>query len=337
MRVIVSEKVAELFKSMSQEKLLEIETPVQNIRRRPKRHSIDNTHMSPSSINFTTAPVSPNHFRTINIKHKKITVPKNISEKYNNDHQDGSGRLLPNVYLSLNNDNSKSSAFSSIKNHTEDTSLNKIQYSLKDLIKKDTLKNMTTQMKQEREMKNKLSDINENNFRSPYKEKDFMREIKEKMEKKVSLDKVNLIHYITHKSKISENFVKQLSTFNEERMNKLNKICQIINHREEKQHLFENEIKNIIQGQLQAETEDYKKQLARMSGDLHGIDELLKKNKKFDDKRERYVYIHRDIKNKFWDKYGVERLYSPTKRRSCSKTIDVSSNGQSVNISKLLS
>jgi hypothetical protein len=323
MRIIISEKGAELMRSMSKEKVEK-----DDINRSLEFQKIQRTRMSnrydPSLHSHTLDSLSKSSkIKVLDVKQKKVHIPKNISEKYNNDAEDGNGRLLPNVYLSLNTLNLSNSP----RNHTisnnetyTDHTLNTVsQYSpksfrIRELLKDNTMREMEKDVKQASAVRNRLSRVDEGNFRVPFRDPDYLKDIRTSIEKEVPIENINLIHYLSLKNNVSENFIKQLYSYDQERMKKVNKFCQILVHNQGKEHLLDNEIKTKIQGKNLKELEDYKKSLARMNNDLGVSNIILKNNTRFNDKKEKYFFIHGDIQSKYWDRYKIDNLHSPRRR-----------------------
>ena len=79
--------------------------------------------------------------------------------------------------------------------------------------------------------------ISNKNFRTNYAEKDVIVELFEKLDVEIDINMINLIKYLHNKEKVSENFIKQFDNFSEEKLNKLNKICQILDFNSDRQKI----------------------------------------------------------------------------------------------------
>ena len=75
--------------------------------------------------------------------------------------------------------------------------------------------------------------ITEDKFRTDYGEKDVIEDLLDKLDVEIDSNKINLIKYLYGKKEVSEKFIKQFELFSEKKLNKLNKICQIISYKKE--------------------------------------------------------------------------------------------------------
>jgi len=121
-------------------------------------------------------------------------------------------------------------------------------------------------------MKDKLSFVTEDKFRSYFKDKTENQLFKEKVEKKIGSDKVNMIKYLNTKSNLSHQFLNKLSEFNENKMSRVNKIAQKV---------FDNDEKNLLFKKIVKEKIDLKKRkdLTEFKDEFDELDNYLVKNK----------------------------------------------------------
>ena len=158
------------------------------------------------------------------------------------------------------------------------------------------------------------NNVNSFNFRSKYENK---RETMENLDLLVNFpinsDKTNLIKYFNQKKSIAPFYFKNLLRYDELQMYKLNKICKVLLDKKEnefrenkkKEENNYNKDKTINQ-----KSKENLESLARIMKKTNGIlDVYLHKivvNEKM--RKEDYEYVTSKFKQKYWDKYDVDRF-----------------------------
>ena len=99
-------------------------------------------------------------------------------------------------------------------------------------------------------MKNKLSKVDENKFRSIYKIKTDLEKLDDILSfPKINSNKISLIRYLNNCKKIKPKILETLVKSNKEKINKLDKLAEVIMNEDENQKLqnsiIQNKIKNI--------------------------------------------------------------------------------------------
>ena len=114
--------------------------------------------------------------------------------------------------------------------------------------------------------------------------------------------------YLNEDNDISNNFIKQLSHFNDEKFRKLNKICQKI-------FLFKNKNKNLKNNIKEKLNEDnikinntYKNRLNELKKDLEKSKSILSFEYPKYNKKDRYINQYRKAE-KDWVRYDTERYF----------------------------
>lgn len=319
MRILVTQTGNDLIKAMSKEHYQESE------KKKELERSRIHTYGSGSTRDKSELTILDKNFpilsKSVKIKQKKIQLPKYISEKYNTE-VDGENSLIPvsKLYVSLDSNgytNCKNNSLNDSPNRSLNQSVNylKEDYTLKEIIPQKVYKDLEKTIIKETEVKNKQSKINESNMRIPFRNyKDILRDIEDKAEKKIKADKINLIHYLNTKNKISENFIRQIAKFDDERINKINKISQIFSHSQERDKILKKIIKSKIKSTHSKEVDNYKKTLANMGSQNLLREEIFRRNERPVDDKERYKYIHEEVK-KHWEKFNVNHLVNPIRAK----------------------
>ena len=275
----------------------------------------------------------------INVKQIKVTLPKNISEKYNQPDDTGGNTdnaslnnskiisqnevtnfiinpafaNLNNGVNNLNNANLHSRSAAEINSiHSYSQGGNNLfsireEYSLKEILNVGVISEMKAKLRRDHSYKHKEG--NESYLRSPEKSINaVLADVNDRVNAKIKADKVNLIYYLNSKKKVSEVLINKLSSFDEERMIRVNKICQKVAQSSEKDLVFHKIIQNKIQAKNIKEKDDYRKTLIRMENDVKKEGQILQNNIRPPDDKERYYYLHKEFQKK-WERYKVNHLF----------------------------
>jgi hypothetical protein len=254
-------------------------------------------------MDLTTISIQDLNIATqVQIKQRKLNIPKNITEKYNNgDYQ------LPGLDIKRKSTMKPDQSFlpaSSLMN----TNTLRTKHSMKDILNETTYKKLKSTAVKDKAMKDKLSRITENQFRTVYDDKTYIEKIEEKLQKKINPDRINFIRYLKDKTAISETLVKTIADYDEEKINRVNKICQIVFHNEERGQLFKEIIKEKLQTQRERERVEYKTSIENMGRHITGLRTVLKSYEKKVSDKERYRDIHNDTVKKYWSRYKPEKF-----------------------------
>lgn len=339
MRIIVTNVGNEIMNNMSQEIIKERELKILeslNIENKNNQSRYQKSYKKISTMSLVNSSSQSNLFnnkqidapinlKSIRVNQKKLNIPKNISEKYNQSNA-SQGELLP-ITTIANEKERENIRRQTIRKFTIGNSLNlsafsptkestNNEYSIKEILPKNTFNNMIKSMRTNEEIKNNLSRVDEKNFRSKFKDHDYIEDILIKADKKINSEKTNLIRYLNKKEKISEHFIKKISDYDNERLMKLNKACQQFIVNEEKEKIFTKLIQEKVKNNALKENEDYKKSLLSMEKDILGIEQKLSEFKKPVDDKEKYVFIHKETERKYWERYHVNNYsLSPLQRK----------------------
>lgn len=336
MRIIVTEKGNELLRSyeaadrICKEPLLnthikETLTP-RNARSEFYKNQISNHSSGGKKIN-RIAIISDRYgtnsgvaTKMISVQQMKITLPKNISEKYNQS-EDGtvntaSGSLnnskiisnheIPNL---LSNQQIQGLNMNTIiTNSAASLPAIREEYSLREIIPRQVVHEMKARIKKDFEYKYKDGIKSETNLRSPVRSYDsIIKDVNSRINTKIKTDKINLIYYLNNKKKVSENLINKISSYDDERISRANKICQKVAQGNEQDKVFKKIIENKMIAHKSKEIDDYRNTLVHMEAAVKKEAQILDKNKRNPDDKERYYYIHKEFQKK-WDKYKVHHL-----------------------------
>jgi hypothetical protein len=282
--------------------------------------------------------------KEIQIKQKKLNIPKNVTERYNltSDSKNNSlTKILPMpVMIKKDLETFDQTNYGGTLNSTSPHSRNK--FTLKEVLDENSVKLLKTNYIQDKRMKDKLSRVDEMKFRSNYESKNFLEKLDEKLSRKINPDRINLIRYLNEKDQVSEVLIKKIADYDEEQINKINKICQIVLHNNERSKLF----KDIIQEKLTAlknrEKIEYKSYIENMGKNMQGFSSVLQNYEKKVNNKEKYRDIHNDIVKNHWQKHNVDRIarrtnFRSTQNLSSFNDFNTQTKDKDFNISKMIS
>lgn len=358
MRIIITEQGGELIKSLGQEKLMQtIQHKNQNNFLSPKSkldesNSFDINQRKTSSNGINKILDNMKNIKMIEIKSKKLSIPKNIAEKYNEIRLEETS-LLPvlhkkiaknidqrnSIYKSPNsnfnskaiketdddannqlntksNDNKETMDTdpsmkmpNSLKiNANQEDDFMRTSYKMKEIINDAALDNIKNNIIYDVTMKNRLTNVVQTNFRSPFLTPDEkLIDIESALDKKIKSDKANIIQYLNSKNCLSPKFIKSLSNYDEEKILRLNKICQRVINQEGRDEDLKLKINGVIENMHMIQKAEYKRQMSMMEIEVKNIKNICEKYPKRNNK-EKYENLLFDIKKKYWDKFNVDKL-----------------------------
>ncbi len=238
--------------------------------------------------------------KRIQLSTTKISFPKDFAHRYEDN--DTSSTIIDSFNLpSLSNSMSQNGVnlnFSSSK-----------LFSLKEIIPVNKINKMKIQILKEKKMKDKLSKINENNFRSIYFPKTEFESFDELLSyPKINSDKRGLIKYLNESQNTQPIILKNLIHSNSTKLNKMNKMSQVLFLNKDKEKQLNLNIKKKIKNELIHETDELKQNIDLMKTKIDVFKETMDKYNKRIDFKENIKEIHRDLKNKIWTRYNFKRF-----------------------------
>ena len=275
------------------------------------------------------------NLRVLEIKNKKLSIPKDIQEKYNEVRHDETS-LLPKLHTNIQKSfqkeqptmqntaedfggtestrentegpSSNQKNGNSMRNSSGNVNIMQSSYRIKDVITDETYAMMKNNITKEVNLKNKLASVVSINFRNPFlTPMTRINDIEASLRTKIKSDKSSIIQYLNTKEILSPKLVKKIAKYDEEKFERLNKICQRVSNNDIEEIERKHRINGIIENHHQTEIADYKKRMNEMEKEVSGIKSICDKYPKRDD-REKYENLLYDMKKKHWDKRDFTRL-----------------------------
>ena len=237
--------------------------------------------------------------------HNKVTVSKVMTQKYDDITEPSSNIIsvnnkIPNFLLKVNEES----------NMTSDSLGNNVRlYTFNDIIPNKTVTDMKIKIIRDQKMKDKLSKVNENNFRSTYQEKTDIEKLDELLScPKINSTKLGLIKYLNNDKQLTPFYISKVINSDAVQINRMNKLAQILVDKEEKMKLQNNLIENKIENAKNEEKILINKQMDTMKRQMEGFKERLQKYNKKIDRKERYRDLFNDVVIHYWNKYDYDKL-----------------------------
>jgi hypothetical protein len=162
-----------------------------------------------------------------------------------------------------------------------------------------------------------LNDQNKDsfNFRSKYENKKLTYEnLNILLNLPMNPDRKNLIEYYRQNKSIAPFYFENLLKYNEAQIYKLNKICQIIFHKQEDEKKEAKIIKDkkfnrekLIRQKGNSNMKYVNELINKSNGIINGY--VLKQESNNIKRKKIYIEEVKKIKKKYWDKYGVNKFY----------------------------
>lgn len=316
MRILVTDQGKDLVKLLSVEYLQEVDKKLNQSEQSQKNlksqrsNNLSRNHLTTQASSTKSKNHSYENTRELEIKIKKIVISKNLTEKYNQDTSHSNILLnLPDlVQKKLLQNTNMNSIYKkgTIENNND---LSNSQFSIRDIIPQSSYQNFKCELKNDIRIKEKLGVIDESNFRSIFKDKTENQILEEKLNKKVSTDRLNIIRYLSGKQNLNYQFVQKMTSFDDERLNKINKICQKVFENDEKNELFNKIAKEKINLKKRKDITEYKHRLETLCNSISSANDIeknysLPKNVRIN----KFSDIHDDLKKNFWSKHSVQKL-----------------------------
>jgi len=371
MRIIITEQGEQLIRSLGQDKIVEnlqkaqTYQEKQNSPKKKKTNIVQNNTSESELFEIKSSrgltkmienAKNMKNLKVIEIKNKKLSIPKNIAEKYNEIRLDEPSLLPilnqkfgknspmrnPNQNQNSNKYNRKNSSnlfeaekakginiqnSKSYNDHEtmdtdpsmkmpmslmvkvdKDDDFIRTSYKMKEIISDKAIDNIKSHIISDVKMRNKLTNVMQNNFRSPFlTPNDKLMDMEEALDKKIKSDKANIIQYLNSKNSLSPKFVKSLSNYDEEKIVRLNKICQRIFNQDNKDNDLKVKINGIIENMHVYQNVEYKRKMGQMEKEVSDIKDICEKYPKTVN-REIYETLLHDVKKRYWDKINVDKI-----------------------------
>ena len=246
--------------------------------------------------------------KSIKISNKKFNLPKSLTDKYYNNNQ----KIYKNNETENNNKNSIlfNDNFPILNTEPNENNKSKIKfYSFREIIPKSTINSIKKRIISDKKIKDKLSKITDDKFRSNYEIYTDLEKFNNILDYPIlNSNKKSLIKYLNVKKDLNPLNLKKILSCNNEKLNKVNKMCQQLFYIEEKNKLFKEIAGEKIKSKKNESKIEANKKINELKNDINGIKNCLNKYNKQIDNREKYRDRFNDVIKHYWSKYNYDKL-----------------------------
>ena len=251
----------------------------------------------PKNIRIFTDPnrtIQNNKFRKIRINMQKVNFPKELQSKYD-------------LYKIPQKEDSN------IVYEEAPPKINKLnnpyyKFSLGEIIDNKKVFKLKNEIATRERVKERLSVINEQNFRTNYAYIPKMKELNEILNyKKIKGDKLELIKYLHSHNHLSDLFLRNIVTSDNVDIEKYDKISQTLLFNKDIDKKLKLELERKMKTKHNLNKLRITNNLSKMNNDVKLEQQILSKYKKEYDKKLNYIDKHKEIE-KGWKKMGLKYL-----------------------------
>lgn len=195
-------------------------------------------------------------------------------------------------------------------------------YPIVDILKEKSMKKMIVDYKEKIRMKNKLSFVNETQFRTTYQNKTIEEKLMETLKDTVvASNNTNIIQYLGEKEEISKFLVDKLHETDSQSQMRLNRVCQRVYVNNSLYELRRVIMNKKVQAKHNKEVVSYFDCIDEMKDELANRQNILKKYAVVRELNKQEIFEDR-IKeiNKHWSKLNVQRFYHKEKKKRTFST-----------------
>ena len=276
-------------KEISQVEQLATPARLNTSRNQSKHRIVKNRRSIQSPLNFAEEEATPAKF--IQISQRKLTIPKNLAHRYNAD--ENSDELLKHNGLNISKEDKESVNFGNA-------------VKLKQILKPTILETIRADVETANKNKRKIYSFGSRDYRIPFPtEKEDLRQVNRMLNFQIDSDNNSLINYLNGKGKVNYKLLSVINKYDEDKLGKLNKICQ----KEIKKSDFNEEIKRRAE---EIEAKRYKKLQADLKNSLTRAKMCLNKFKEMASVVQGptkawdvVVMKHTEMQEKYWKRSGL--------------------------------
>ena len=276
----------------------------------PKIKQININNQNEKTKSISSYNLSEINAPLINIKTHKLQIPQVQSDLYDSDKYNDSFivKQTNDILLNISNKND------SINNNN--SYYIKENFTLGEIINEKCFQQLKKKLLKEQLINQHNKIINENDFRKNYDSNKIFDEIEKGKSTKINVNNNSLIEYLYNKKSISETLINNLANYKEDKLKKINKICQKFILGQEKEKIFFEKSKEKIKLDKRKEEEECKKDLESMKLSIDKETTTINKFpfKLLKSNRNRFLGIFNQFKKKYWLNNNNFQRYFRTKK-----------------------
>jgi len=271
---------------------------------------------NPFQISDTEASLSLKPDKMVTIRQKKLSMPKNIADKYvtRNDYEsrEPSDKNKVNFLLPMLPDKL-------FPNPEEEMPKS---FSLKKIFGDQNINELKLKMKNDKRMKDRHFVMSPNTLRSPIESKSPYEILDEELDTIIETNKMNLIRYLSSKN-FSEKSIHKIANYDEHQKIRINKLCQIAEHNDDNLKNMLLKIQQKISTKHNAVKGDFKEEIDALKGGKDLQNRIIAHYPKKVIKKD--IIYHEQLKdiNKIWKNLHLSRYCSKMRRNKSMNNVDL--------------
>ena len=252
-----------------------------------------------------------NKYRRIRINMQKVNFPKELQSKYD----------LYKIPKNTDGNITYEEAPPKINKYSNPN----YKFSLGEIINHNAVFKLKNEIAKRERVRERLSVVNENNFRTNYAYMPKMKELNEILSyKKIRGDKLELIKYINTHNHLSDLFLRNIVTSDKIDIEKYDKISQTLLFNKDAHNKMKLDLERKIKTRQNLSKLRVATNLHKMNKEVRLEHQILDKYVKKYDNKLNYLDKHKEIE-KQWKKMGLKyltsKVFTPRKNKSNNNTI----------------
>jgi hypothetical protein len=305
MRIVITKNGAIIVKDLES-----LNPPSQNINTVSNSNLYNSNNQTSKIDTGENDIIPPSNLKVLDLDtNKKLRIPPEMEDKYmsnikKTENTEPPENFLPDIFTNISKSMDLDNLYSS---NNSSLPAVRTKFPLKYIISPDSYNNLEKDIENKREMLKKGKKVTEKNFRTEVYE-DPKISFEKNIYSEIPTSNRNLITYLNEDTNISNKYVEKLSKYNDERLRKLNKICQKAFYYKEQMDVINHYVKKKLKDEAIQTSEIYKNKLEEMKDDLDKYKKIIQNDRPKFNYKDKYINQYR-IAEKNWDIYHIERLY----------------------------
>lgn len=187
----------------------------------------------------------------------------------------------------------------------------KTKVSVKEIVQETAYENLINSFIKEKEVKRKNYVMSNKEFRSTLEESK-KKKLDEILQKEINAKRTDFIRYIQNKKTINMVFLDNISKMDESKMIKMNKICQLLRDKEEK-NMLKRKLKEKQEKEKKRNfSNEWNKTAKEIKNEFKLTKEILSRPySQIEDNSKKLMIYHLEHTGNYWNKNNIEHLQRP--------------------------
>ena len=305
MRIILTEACKNMITEQNLSYPATIQSPINE--QTKSRIRVIKTNRKKFDESRNSSPVNePVHSKFVKVKQIKITLPKNVSNAYNSNYTDS---ILPSIP-----ENKANYLVSKSKTLRAEAEQDDDAVKLVEIFDEKLVDKVIVDVTKDNCMRRKLFKFRDFDFRSVFPtERDEVSKIVEQLDFKIEADKNGLINYLNSKNDLNFKLVKSINKYDDNKLRRLNKICQKLTKNESKYELLKTRIEEKVEEKFVNLQNEMKQGIKKAGALLKQSEMLMKLSPDLREAKKRMMMERMNSVKRKWTNLTIKRLFAKDK------------------------